>query len=430
MTLNKQVKIFKGHVIFTPEPKKYEIIENGYIVVNGSKVVNVFKSLPEEYKGVPVVDYGNKLIVPGLVDLHFHAPQFENRGLGMDKELLPWLETYTFPEESKFKDLNYASKVYKRVIKEVWRQGTTRIVLFATLHEEATELLMDLFIKAGLGAYIGNVNMDRNSPDFLVDDTATSLKKTENILKKYSGKSDLVKPIVTPRFVPTCTPELMKGLGELAKKYNAPVQSHLSENQGELAWVHELHPDLPNYGSVYDEYGLFGQTPTLMAHCIYSTPEEFELAKKRGVWAVHCPDSNLNLGSGMMPIRKYLNEGMDVGFGSDVGAGHKVSIFECMVRAMEVSKMRWLSSNKEWDFLSTEEAFYLATKGGGKFFGKVGSFEEGYDFDALVIDDGQLGDTDNLSIPERLQRYIYIGDDRNIVDRYCAGNKIEEPVLD
>lgn len=146
----KDLKVYKGHIVFTPELGKYIIIENGYIVVEGSKVKGTYEILPAEYKNVEVVDYGDKLIIPGLVDLHFHAPQFVNRGLGLDKELLPWLETYTFPEESKYKDLEYAEKAYQKVVKELWRQGTTRVVLFATIHKDATIKLMELLHKAGL----------------------------------------------------------------------------------------------------------------------------------------------------------------------------------------------------------------------------------------------------------------------------------------
>lgn len=423
------IKILKGNIIFTPTKNNFEILENGYIIVKDSKVVEVTKSLPKEYVDVEIIDYGNKLIIPGFVDLHFHAPQFANRGLGMDKELLPWLTDYTFPEEAKFADVNYAKKVYSRVVKEIWKQGTTRIVIFSSLHKDSTKLLLDYFIKSGLGAFVGKVGMDRNSPDFLIEDTKKSLEDTEEILKEYSNKSDIVKPILTPRFVPTCTPESLKGYGELAKEYNAPIQSHISENLGEVEWVKELHPEFDNYASVYHNFGCFGQMPTVMAHCVHNTDDEIKLMSETGVYAAHCPNANYNLASGIMPVRKFLNENVNVGLGTDVGAGHKVSIANVMTMAMQASKIIWLNSDKKLDWLTTEEAFYLGTKGGGSFFGKVGSFESDYDFDALVIDDSTLGDLD-LSIKERLQRFIYIGDDRNIVDRYVAGNKIDEPKLD
>ncbi|WP_425448948.1 guanine deaminase [Dethiothermospora halolimnae] len=423
------VKILKGNIIFTPELGKFSMHEDSYIIVENNKVKSICKTLPAEYKNFEVDDYGNKLIIPGFVDLHFHAPQYANRGLGLDKELLPWLEDYTFPEEAKFADVDYAKKIYKRVVKEVWKQGTTRIVVFGSLHKESTKILLDYFIKSGLGAFVGKVGMDRNSPDYLIEETEHSLAHTEEILKEYANKSDIVKPIITPRFVPTCTPESMGGFGELAKKYNVPIQSHLSENTGEVEWVKELHPEFDNYASVYHSFGCFGQLPTVMAHCVHNIDEEIDLMSDTGVYAAHCPNANYNLSSGIMPVRKFLNKGCKVGLGTDVGAGHKVSIANVMSIAIQASKIKWLESDKALDPITTEEAFYLGTKGGGSFFGKVGSFEEGYDFDALVIDDSYLGDTD-LSLRERLQRYIYIGDDRNIVDRYVAGKKVDEPVLD
>jgi guanine deaminase len=423
----KDLKVYKGHIVFTPELGKYIIIENGYIVVEGSKVKGTYEILPAEYKNVEVVDYGDKLIIPGLVDLHFHAPQFVNRGLGLDKELLPWLETYTFPEESKYKDLEYAEKAYQKVVKELWRQGTTRVVLFATIHKDATIKLMELLHKAGLSAYVGKVNMDRNSPDILIETTENSLNCTEEFLKATVDKYERVKPIITPRFVPTCTPELLRGLSELAKKYNVPVQSHLSENRGEVAWVKELHPECPNYASVYNQFELFGQQPTVMAHCIHLTDEEIDLMAKNKVYVAHSPHSNNNLSSGISPIRKLLNVGVPVGLASDISGGHDVSILSVMAAAAQVSKLKWVENSEYGDALSTPELVYLATKGGGSFFGKVGSFEEGYEFDALVIDDSSLADVNPRTIEERLQRFIYIGDDRNIVDRYVAGKKIEEP---
>ena len=419
-------KIIKGNIIFTESPKKFTVIDHGFIVINNGKVANVYKNLPSEYANFEIIDYGDKLIIPGMNDLHCHGPQFKNLGMAMDKDLLPWLNDYTFPEESKFKDIEYSKKIYKKFIKELWKQGTTRSAVFATIHKESSMELMDLFIKSGLGAFVGKVNMDLNSPSFLCENLEDSLRDTEEILIKYENRSSLVKPIITPRFVPSCSGELLKGLGQLCKKYNVPCQSHLSENKGEIKWVKELHPTSKYYGDIYNNFNLFGQTPTLMAHCIFSSEEEINLMKANDVMAVHCPTSNFNLGSGMMPIRKFLDSNVKLGFGSDIGAGHSCSIFKVIVQAIQVSKLFWSKSDKSFNFLSNSEAFYIATKGGGSFFGKVGSFENGYDFDALIIDDSELNYSD-YTLQERLERFIYIGDDRHILHRYVCGNLIEEP---
>lgn len=423
---NSNVQIYKGQIIYTESPKEFTVWENGCIVVENGKVKLVTSSVPEEYSHIPIIDFENKLIIPGFVDLHLHAPQFPNKGLGLDKELLPWLEEYTFPEEAKYSNLDYAKKVYSRVVEDLWKNGTTRSVVFASVHKESTALLFDLFVESGLSAYIGKVNMDRNCPDILIEDTQQSIMDTREYIENHIGKSEIVKPIITPRFVPTCTVELMEELGKIAKEFNVPIQSHLSENTSECQWVKELHPEHKDYASVYNYYGLFGQKPTIMAHCIYNTEEEVALMKNNEVFAAHCPYSNLNLSSGIMPVRHFLDKGINVGLGSDISGGNKIAIFDVMAITAQVSKIKWLETNKELAPLTTSEVFYLGTKGGGKFFGKVGSFEEGYEFDALVIDDSNLFGED-LTIEERIQRFIYTGDDRNIVERYVAGNKVDKP---
>ncbi|MGL5327773.1 MAG: guanine deaminase [Peptostreptococcaceae bacterium] len=416
------MRIIKGNIIFTPTYDKFEVIENGYIVLSDNKVVGIYKKLPDKYKDYELIDYKDKLIIPGMNDLHCHAPQFRNVGIAMDKELIPWLNNYTFPEESKYSDVDYATKMYSRFVNEIYKNGTTRVSAFATIHKESTMKLMDIFIQHGIGAYIGKVNMDRNSCDTLCETTTDSLNDTIDIIKKYKDKSNLVKPIITPRFVPTCSDELLKELGILAIKHSISVQSHLSENIGEINWVKELHPDSKCYGDVYDKFKLFGDAPTLMAHCVHLTDDEIEIMRNKNVYAVHCPTSNSNLGSGIMPIRKLLQNNVKVGFGTDVSGGHSFSIFKTMVYAIQFSKLIW-SQNKEYDFLSLSEAFYIATKGGGSFFGNVGSFEEGYEFDALVIDDSELN-FDNYSLIERLEKFIYLGDDRHIYHRYVSGSLI------
>lgn len=417
----------KGDIVFTPTKEKFEIHKDSYIIIEEGKVIKICKDLEESYKDYLLKDYSGNLIIPGFIDLHLHAPQYANRGLGLDKELIPWLETYTFPEEGKYKDVEYAKEVFSRLIHELWRNGTTRSVVYASIHKESAKVLMDMFIESGLGAYIGKVNMDRNTAEYLTEDTLQSIKDTEEIIIEYGDKSKFVKPIITPRFIPTCSEELLKGLGDLAIKYNIPSQSHLNENCGEIQWVKELFPDSINYASIYKDFNLFGQTKSLMAHCVYNTDEEIDLMAVNGVYVAHCPHSNYNLSSGIMPIRKFLDKRVPVGLASDISGGHSLSIPNVIVGTIQASKMVWLNTNKELAPLKFSEAFYLATKGGGSFFGKVGSFEPEYEFDALVIDDSLLVGKTDLSIEERIQKFIYIGDDRNIIERYLAGNIVSEP---
>jgi guanine deaminase len=425
----KDFLVVKGNIIYTKDFGCYEIYKSGYIVVEGKKVIGVYKELDEKYQNCHLIDYGDNLIIPGFVDLHVHAPQYPNIGLGLDKELMPWLEAYTFPEESKFHDIDYASKVYSRFIHDLWLQGTTRVCVFGTIHKNSTAKLMDLFNEAGLGAYVGKVNMDRSSPDYLIETTEKSLQDTESLIVEYHDKYDLVKPIITPRFIPSCTIELLKGLGSLADKYRIPIQSHLCENFGEISFVKELHPHANNYAGLYNETSLFGNQPTVMAHCVLVDEEEIELMKEKQVFVAHSPNSNCNLSSGIAPIRRLITRGIQVGLGSDVSGGHSLSMLKVMINCHQVSNLKWVYSDRIDKPLTTPEVFYLATKAGGKFFGEVGSFEAGYDFDALVIDDSLLPQFKVLSLEERLQKFIYTGDDRNIKVRYVAGKEIKEPKI-
>lgn len=421
------MKALKGNIIFTASTERFEIYKNSYLVESDGTIYGIFKELPDNLKSIEVDDFGESLIIPGFVDMHFHAPQFQNIGLGLDEELLQWLEKYTFPEEAKYSDDKYAKRLYTNLTKQLWRNGTTRVILFSTIHRRGTEILMDVLDRAGIGAYVGKVNMDRNSPDFYVESTEESLATTEEWILATKDKYDLVKPIITPRFVPSCSEKLMKGLAKLSEKYNLKIQSHLSENDGEVEWVRSLHPEFDSYAGVYDGMGLLTEN-TIMAHTVHNVEAEIKLLSKRNVFSAHCPNANYNLSSGIMPVRKFIDAGVRVGLGSDVGAGHQIGIYKVMSQAVQASKMKWLESEKVERFLTMSEAFYMGTKGGGEFFGKVGSFEEGYALDAIVIDDESLGDRDFRSLEERLQRFIYCGDNRNIIKRYVAGKLLPEPI--
>ena len=422
-------KVYKAHILYTKERSRFEVLENGYVVVDDDGcVTGVATDLASlDCQDAEVIDFGDRLLIPAMNDLHVHAPQYRNQGIAMDLELLPWLQNYTFPEEMKYADTGYAERMYRRFVRDLWRFGTMRACVFATIHTESTRLLMRLFQEAGMGALVGKVAMNRNCPEGLSESVEEMVRGYEQLIIDngeliIDKEESLVRPIITPRFIPTCTPEMLRACGELAAKYQLPVQSHLSENKDEIAWVQALEPDSTCYGDAYDRYGLFGQTPTVMAHCVWTEGEELELMKRRGVMVAHCPTSNFNVASGMAPIRKFLDEGLRVGLGSDISGGHDLNIFRMMVYAIQVSKMHYQQQH-ERPFLTLSEAFWMATKSAGSFFGRVGSFEPGYEFDALVIDDSDLNH-DNYSLLERMERYIYLGDDRQIIHRFCRGKEI------
>lgn len=417
----------KGNICFSLDKNKLSVQKQSYLVCQNGVCAGVFKELPESFHGIPVRDAGDALIIPGLSDIHLHAPQYSFRGMGMDLELLDWLNTITFPEEAKYADLDYARKAYSIFVEDLKKSPTTRACIFGTLHVEATELLMDLLEETGLKTFVGKVNMDRNCPAVLQEKSAEeSAASTVRWLSDTVGKYQNTRPILTPRFTPSCSDELMKKLAEIQKEYHLPVQSHLSENMGEISWVQELCPETSFYGEAYDQFGLFGGEgcPAVMAHCVHSPQAEIELMKKRGVYIAHCPQSNTNLSSGIAPIREYLDKGLHVGLGTDIAGGHSLSMLRAIADAVQVSKLRWRLVDDRLKALTFEEAFYLATMGGGEFFGKVGSFQKDYAFDAVILDDSFYRHPQPLSVRDRLERLIYLSDDRCIKGKYVSGREL------
>ena len=425
--------VLKGNICYSKSLTELETRENAYVVCEDGISRGVFDELPQEYKDFPLLDYGDKLIIPGLSDLHIHASQYSYRGLGMDLELLDWLEKYAFPEESKYASAEYARKAYSIFASQMKKSATTRACIFATCHRGGTEILMELMEESGLITHVGKVNMDRAAPDTIRErDAELSASETALWIEESEERFTRTKPIITPRFVPSCTDELMEKLGEIQKKYSVPVQSHVSENLSEIEFVHELRPDNEFYGDVYDEYGLFGrdyengrEVKTVMSHCIWSCDKEIDLMKQNGVFVCHCPASNMNVASGIAPIRAYLEKGLKVGLGSDVAGGQTESLFRTITDTIQVSKLRWRLVDQSLKPLTFEEAFYMATKGGGEFFGKVGSFEEGYELDAVVLDDSCAPHPQELNLMQRLERAAYLSVDLNgVVGKFVAGRRI------
>lgn len=425
--------VIKGNVCQTINPKALDLYENAFVVCVNGKSKGVFNALPKEFQSLPLLDYGDALIFPGMVDMHVHAPQFAFRGTSMDLELMDWLNQYTFPEEEKYEDLEYAKKAYEMFVGALQKSATSRSVIFATRHRFATELLMQLMEESGLISYVGKVNMDREASDNLTEKSADiSAYTTFGWINAVKDKYTRTKPILTPRFIPCCTDKLMEELREIQMAYGIPVQSHLSESKGEIDFVKFLRPLNEFYGDSYNEYDLFGKNDdintdvkTVMAHCVWSTDDEVELMRKNGVFVAHCPASNMNLTSGIAPIRKYLDLGLNIGLGSDIAGGHSLSIFRAITDAIQVSKMYFRMVDENYKPLTFSEAFYLATKGGGKFFGKVGSFEDGYDFDAVILNDGVLIHPQPLNLAERMERAVYLGlDEKEITAKFVAGTKV------
>ncbi|QNL43501.1 amidohydrolase family protein [Oscillibacter hominis] len=434
--MNNNLFALKGAIIHTPDPKRFTIVDDGYLVCQNGLVQGVYEKLPEEFQGIPVRDYTGKLIIPGMADMHIHAPQYGFRGLGMDLDLdsvwNTWFETYSLPEESHYADLGYADMAYEKFVGDLLKTTTTRLCIFGTIHRPATELLMDKLAEKGFAAYVGKLNMDRNSIEGLQETTEESLSETRKWLEETVNRHPYVKPMVTPRYTPSCTDACMEGLQKLVEEFNVPVQSHLSEGLDEIEWVKELKPEIEFYGQAYDMYGMLGGgVPTVMAHCVYPTDAEFEMmSQRKNLWVAHCPQSNLHSSGSGAPIRRYLEAGVHVGIGCDMAGANTLNLFRAIADATTASKVYWAANERRGDpfaqktYLSLSEAFYIATKGGASFWGKAGSFEEGSLFDAVVIDDSSLADFNQRSVRQRLERVIQQSDDRHVAAKFINGRQV------
>ncbi|ORY48979.1 guanine deaminase [Rhizoclosmatium globosum] len=449
--MDSQSTLYIGTIIHSLALGKLEVLEKGAIVVgtNGviEKVVEAAQvATLKKSSSINVVDLGHRLIIPGFVDGHVHAPQYSFVGTGMELPLLDWLNKYTFPSEAKFKDPVYARSQYRTAVARFLTNGTTTASYFATIHLESTKILADIVHEVGQRGIIGKVNMDRNSPDFLVETTSQSIKDTKEFVAHVLGKRDpLVQPVITPRFVPSTSSKLMTSLGEISASHDPKirVQSHLSENKNEIKWVGEMHPECGSYADVYNQHGLLHER-SYMAHCIWCSYGERELLRDKGVGIIHCPNSNFSLSSGALNVRRMLDEGLKVGLGSDVAGGFSPSMLDALRQSITASKMvsigqgsdgddlesptAGIGSIKQYEALSYAEAFHLATVGGAECLSlgdTVGNFLPGKDFDALIIDPKVEGSPVDVfegdSSLDIFQRFLFLGDDRNIEQVFVAG---------
>jgi guanine deaminase len=464
----------KGDIVYSRSLKELSTTPNGYLVCEAGVSAGVFASLPDKYEGIEVLDHSGRLIIPGLADLHTHAPQFSFGGLGMDLELLDWLETYTFPEEARYGDLAYAAAAYRLFVDELAQGATTRAAVFATVHVPATLALMDMLEASGLATAVGKVNMDRNASADLCEVSAeSSLAATRTWIQEVAARGYRhTEALLTPRFIPSCSDELMAGLAVIQQETGLGVQSHLSENPREVAWVRELRPGSVSYAGAYLDSRLLGACgsataapatataatagapgvagapataatapataatvatatasarpacPTIMAHCVYSDAAEIALLGQQGVWVAHCPESNTSLASGIAPVRAFLDAGLKLGLGTDVAGGYSPSMFHAIAEAIKVSKLRWRLVDEGLKPLTVPEAFYLATVGSGSFWGRVGSFKAGYEFDAVILDDARAFPTVRaLGLEDRLARAVYLDANATVVEKYVAGQR-------
>lgn len=409
----------KGNIIEALSPDILGVHPHSFLALEDGLVAGIYPTLPESMDEASVEDFGDALILQSFADMHLHGPQYEITGTGMDRPLLEWLETYAFPTEAKYADPAYAREKYRDLARDLIENGTTRVCMFSSLHTDSTLVLMEELEKAGVTGYVGKVNMDRNAPPYLCETTEESEKETLRWLDECK-RFTKVKPILTPRFAPSCSSELLAFLGRLKAERSLPVQSHLSENLGEIALVAQLFPDCPQYWEVYDKYGLFDDQ-TLMAHCVHSDDRERAAMLLRGVRPVHCASSNNSLMSGISPVADLLREGQRVCLGSDVSGGTTLSMLRTISNSISAAKDRGCMAQRPDQAISIEQAYYMATSAGQDFFGQGTGFSVGRSLHAIVLDDTGLPNLSALTMRERLLRAVYRLDDRHIRAVYSEG---------
>lgn len=413
----------KGDIIYCEDRNKLATLKDAFVVIKNGYVTAVQPDRPAD---INVLDKTGRLIIPAFTDLHTHAGQIANIGIGYDKTLLDWLNEITFPEEKRFENSEFAETRICHFVKELWKNGIIHSVIMPTLHENATKILINRLHQSGLYCYVGKVSMDRECS--FCERTEDSIQSNKRLLDYCrSLKSSRIRYTLCPRFVLSCSSELMERLGDLSVAQHVPVHTHLSENVDEIREVSVLYKDSKCYAEVYKEFNLLGNEPTVMAHCVYSDrkSDELQLLRNELTWIAHCPTSNTNLQSGIAPVYKLYDQ-FQIGLGSDISGGHTMNMFEVMRHAIQVSKMLALS-DKDAVPLTAQQAFYLATMGGGSFFTNVGSFLPGYKFNALVVSKHNFPAE---QLPCALEQMIYTADWTHIEQRFVDGNVLEMPVFE
>uniref|UniRef100_A0A9L0RFV4 Guanine deaminase n=1 Tax=Equus caballus TaxID=9796 RepID=A0A9L0RFV4_HORSE len=400
--------IFRGTFVHSTWTCPMEVLRDHLLGVSDSgKIVFLEEASQQEklarewgFKPCEVRELSHhEFFMPGLVDTHIHAPQYSFAGTNIDLPLLEWLTKYTFPTENRFRNIDFAEEVYTRVVRRTLKNGTTTACYFATIHTDSSLLLAEITDKFGQRAFVGKVCMDLNDavPEYK-ETTEESIKETERFVSEMlQRKYSRVKPIVTPRFSLSCSETLMGELGNIAK-------------------THDLH------------------IQTVMAHGCYLSAEELDVFRERGASIAHCPNSNLSILSGFLNVLQVLEHDVKIGLGTDVAGGYSSSMLDAIRRAVMVSNIL-LISNVNAKSLTLKEVFRLATLGGSQALGldkEIGNFEVGKEFDALLINpkasdspiDLFCGDFVGDISEAVIQKFLYLGDDRNIEEVYVGGKQV------
>lgn len=426
------LKIFRAEILhFLDDPstagerQSYQYFPDGILVVKDGHVETVGAAqqlLPKIPKELEVVHYKNSLILPGFVDCHVHYPQTEMVA-AYGEQLLEWLENYTFPTEREFADAGKASQVAEIFLDELLRNGTTTALTIPTVHKQSVDAFFTAAQNRSMRMICGKVLMDRNAPEYLVDTPETAYHESKELIERWHGK-DRLRYAVTPRFAPTSSDEQLTRAGQLLREHpGIYMHTHLAENLEEVKWVKKLFPQCSGYLDVYNHFGLLGNH-SIFAHCLHLNDEEFELLHKTGSGIAFCPTSNLFLGSGLFNLSMAEKKNVNVGFGTDIGAGTSFSLFQTINEGYKIQQLRGHQ-------LSPLKSMYLATLGGActlDLDGVIGNFEPGKEADFVVLDYrstplSALRFQRCTKLTDKLFALAILGDDRAVKATYILGQE-------
>ncbi|WP_296745008.1 guanine deaminase [Mesorhizobium sp.] len=403
-------KVFCGTAFHTPERGVVEMLRDVTIVVDNNGTIQQVLDPNEPGAGAAqerARQSGRfnglgptEVLIPGLVDLHIHAPQWPQLGKALDAPLEAWLQKYTFPLESRYEDLEFAQEIYTDLVATLLANGTTTAVYFATIHVEASLLLARICLERGQRAFVGKVAMDDKDqcPDFYRDASCEAgISETRAFIERLRALAPepdpLVQPIITPRFIPSCSNDLLEGLGRLASQYDCRVQTHCSESDWETAFVQSRFGKTDT--QVLADYGLLREG-TILAHANFVCDEDLDLIRKNSSAVAHCPLSNVYFANAVFPLRTALDRGVRVGLGTDISGGYSASVLDACRHALIAGRMRnggvdpTLPMDRRGipgSTISAAEAFWVATRGGAEALGiNAGKFAPGQKFDAVSLD--------------------------------------------
>lgn len=403
-------------------------IENGAVLIEAGKIIWSGQAGDEPADIAERAErhsYGDNLILPGFVDGHVHYPQIGVIA-SFGAQLLDWLEKYTFPEEARFSDRDYARETAKLFLDLLLANGTTTAAVYCTVHQESAAAFFEESSARNLRMIAGKILMDRNAPENVRDTAQSGYDDSKTLIGKWHGQGRNLYA-VTPRFAPTSTPAQLEACGALLAEFgDVYLQSHVSENTDEIEWVGELFPDARSYQDVYARHGMLGPR-SLYGHAIHMDADDLAQAAETGTKFVHCPTSNLFIGSGLFRMKETRDAGVDVMLGCDVGGGTSLSPFATMKAAYEIAQFGGCS-------LTPEEAFWLSTAGGAETLSlgdKIGRLAPGYEADIVVLD---VNSTPVIrqrmeradSLRDMLFAQMILADDRAVTATYAAGVRVYE----